>query len=215
MQDYFHMAHLNRYGPSLNDNIKNVAFLIFFGLPTPSEVSLSRIVSPKKAVFRAFFFRKSCFWPIRPNEDPQVLYMAGKLWISSFWWYKGKNIFLHPAERAIFYDGPHRYFPLYWEAVICANNYGTSTTGSGPLLFLAPRIIVVIFPQIIGTNIWWISDAANKFYNNLKPGSTWSTWVYLGPLGSTWVHLGPPGSTWVNLGAPGPTWVHLDPPGST
>ena len=84
-----------------------------------------------------------------------------------------------------------------------------------PLLFLAPRIIVVIFPQIIGTNIWWISDAANKFYNNLKPGSTWSTWVYLGPLGSTWVHLGPPGSTWVNLGAPGPTWVHLDPPGST
>ena len=23
-----------------------------------------------------------------------------------------------------------------------------------PLLFLAPRIIVVIFPQIIGTNIW-------------------------------------------------------------
>ena len=55
MQDDFHMAHLNRYGPSLNDNIKNVAFLIFFGLPTPSEVSLSRIVSPKKAVFRAFF----------------------------------------------------------------------------------------------------------------------------------------------------------------
>ena len=56
MQDDFHMAHLNRYGPSLNDNIKNVAFLIFFGLPTPSEVSLSRIVSPKKAVFRGFYW---------------------------------------------------------------------------------------------------------------------------------------------------------------
>ena len=118
MQDDFHMAHLNRYGPSLNDNIKNVAFLIFFGLPTPSEVSLSRIVSPKKAVFRAFFLENHVFDPFRPNEDPQVLYMAGKLWISSFWWYKGKNIFLHPAERAIFYDGPDRYFPLYWEAVI-------------------------------------------------------------------------------------------------
>ena len=102
MQDDFHMAHLNRYGPSLNDNIKNVAFLIFFGLPTPSEVSLSRIVSPKKAVFRAFFLENHVFDPFRPNEDPQVLYMAGKLWISSFWWYKGKNIFFHSAERAIF-----------------------------------------------------------------------------------------------------------------
>ena len=27
MQDDFHMAHLNRYGPSLNDNIEKVAFL--------------------------------------------------------------------------------------------------------------------------------------------------------------------------------------------
>ena len=102
---------------NFNDNIKNVAFLIFFGLPTPSEVSLSRIVSPKKAVFRAFFLENHVFDPFRPNEDPQVLYMAGKLWISSFWWYKGKIFFLHPAERAIFYDGPDRYFPLYWEAV--------------------------------------------------------------------------------------------------
>ena len=49
--------------------------------------------------------------------------MAGKLWISSVWWYKGKNIFLHPAERAIFYDGPDRYFPLYWEAVILIQKY--------------------------------------------------------------------------------------------
>ena len=56
-----------------------------FGLPTPSEVSLSRIVSPKKAVFRAFFLENHVFDPFRPNEDPQVLYMAGKLWISSFW----------------------------------------------------------------------------------------------------------------------------------
>ena len=119
MQDDFHMAHLNRYGPSLNDNIKKVAFLIFFRLPTPSEVSLSRIVSPKKAVFRAFFLENHFFDPFRPNEDHPVLYMTGKLWISSFWWYKEKNICLHPAERAIFYDGPHRYFLLYWEAVLC------------------------------------------------------------------------------------------------
>ena len=75
-------------------------------------------MSPPKAVFRAFFLENHFFDPFRPHEDPQVLYMAGKLWISSFWWYKEKNICFHPSEPAIFYDGPHRYFPLYWEAVI-------------------------------------------------------------------------------------------------
>ena len=74
---------------------------------------------PKKLFLGRFFLENHFFDPFRPNEDPQVLYMAGKLWISSLWWYKEKNIFLHPVERMIFYDGPHRYFPLYWEAVIC------------------------------------------------------------------------------------------------
>ena len=71
MQDDFHMAHLNRYGPSLNDNIKKVAFLIFFWLPTPSEVSLSRIVSPNKAVFRAFFLENHVFDPFGPMKTPK------------------------------------------------------------------------------------------------------------------------------------------------
>ena len=70
MPDDFHMAHLNRYGPLLNDN---------------NEVSRSRIVSPKKAVLGRFFLENHVFDPFRPNEAPQVLYMAGKLWISSFW----------------------------------------------------------------------------------------------------------------------------------
>ena len=56
MLDDFHMAHLNRYEPSLNDNIEKVAFFKEIGVPTPSEVCLSRIVSPQKAVFRAFLF---------------------------------------------------------------------------------------------------------------------------------------------------------------
>ena len=73
---------------------------------------------PKKLFLGRFFLENHFFDPFRPNEDPQVLYMAGKLWISSLWWYKEKNIFLHPVERIIFYDVPHRYFPLYWEAVI-------------------------------------------------------------------------------------------------
>ena len=102
MQDDFHMAHLNRYGPSLNDNIKNVAFLIFFGLPTPLKSVYPGSCRPKKLFLGRFFLENHVFDPFRPNEDPQVLYMAGKLWISSFWWCKGKNIFLHPAELMIF-----------------------------------------------------------------------------------------------------------------
>ena len=55
------MAHLKRYGPKLNGNIEKVEKIVKIGVPAPSEVSLSRIVSPQKAVFRAFFFRKSFF----------------------------------------------------------------------------------------------------------------------------------------------------------
>ena len=79
------MAHLKRYGPQLNDNIEKMEIFFKNGVPAPSEVSLSRIVSPKKAVFMAFFLENHFFDTFRPNEDPQVLYMAGKLWISSFW----------------------------------------------------------------------------------------------------------------------------------
>ena len=73
------MAHLKRYGPKLNGNIEKVEKFVKIGVPAPSEVSLSRIVSPQKAVFRAFFLENHFFDPFRPNEDPQVLYMAGKL----------------------------------------------------------------------------------------------------------------------------------------
>ena len=65
---------------------------------SPSEISQNI----KKMFLGPFSSENHCFDPFQPNEDPQVLYMAGKLWISSFWWYKGKNIFFHPAERAIF-----------------------------------------------------------------------------------------------------------------
>ena len=40
------------------------------GLLAHPEVSLSRIVSSQKAVFKAFFFRKSLFWPISVQWCP-------------------------------------------------------------------------------------------------------------------------------------------------
>jgi len=55
------MAHLKRYGQHFNVNIEKMKNLKKIGLLSRPEVSLSRIVSPQKAVFKAFFFRKSLF----------------------------------------------------------------------------------------------------------------------------------------------------------
>ena len=52
------MAHLKRYGQHFNVNIEKMKNLKKIGLLAHPEVSLSRIVSPQKAVFKAFFFRK-------------------------------------------------------------------------------------------------------------------------------------------------------------
>ena len=82
-------------------------------LPTPSEVRLSRIMSPKKAVFRAFFLENHFFDPFCPNEDPQVLYMAGKLWISSFWWCKEKKYIFASCRACDFYTEKLSWCWLY------------------------------------------------------------------------------------------------------
>ena len=50
-------------------------------VPAPSEVSLSKIVSPKIAVFRPFFGRKWSLTAKPSNFDPIVLYIIGKLCI--------------------------------------------------------------------------------------------------------------------------------------
>ena len=98
--------------------LKKWQFFSKLGSQPPLKSAYPGSCPPKKLFLGRFFLENHFFDPFRPNEDPQVLYMAGKLWISSLWWYKEKNIFLHPVERMIFWDAPHRYFPLYWEAVI-------------------------------------------------------------------------------------------------
>ena len=81
------MAHLKRYGQHFNVNIEKMKNLKKIGLLAHPEVSLSRIVSPQKAVFKAFFFLENHYSdPFRSNDAPQVLYMAGKLWISALRW---------------------------------------------------------------------------------------------------------------------------------
>ena len=80
------MAHLKRYGQHFNVNIEKIKNLKKIGLLAHPEVSLSRIVSPQKAVFKAFFLENHYSDPFRSNDAPQVLYMAGKLWISALRW---------------------------------------------------------------------------------------------------------------------------------
>ena len=94
------MAHLKRYGQHFNVNIEKLKNLKKIGLLAHPEVSLSRIVSPQKAGFRAFFLENHYSDPFRSNYAPQVLFMAGKLWISSLWWYKEKD-FLQPVEQSV------------------------------------------------------------------------------------------------------------------
>ena len=50
-------------------------------VPAPSEVSRSRIVNPKIAVFRPFFGRKWSLTAKPSTFDPIVLYIIGKLCI--------------------------------------------------------------------------------------------------------------------------------------
>ena len=70
----------------------------------------------EKMLRRGDFSKKRNFWPW-PMKTPKCY-----TWLESCGSPLSdgikKQIFVHPAERAIFYDGPHRYFPLYWEAVI-------------------------------------------------------------------------------------------------
>ena len=73
-------------GQHFNVNIEKMKNLKKIGLLAHPEVSLSRIVSPQKAVFKAFFLENHYSDPFRSNDAPQVLYMAGKLWISALRW---------------------------------------------------------------------------------------------------------------------------------
>ena len=55
----------------------------------PPLKSVNPELSPtKKAVFGLSFFENHCFDPFRPHEDHKVLFLVGKLRISSSSWYK-------------------------------------------------------------------------------------------------------------------------------
>ena len=70
-------------------------------------VRTSTFVCHKKTVFEAgFFLRKSSFDWLQPNEDPPVIDIVGKLWISAFSWYFWRLFF--PLQSV-------RIFVTLWE----------------------------------------------------------------------------------------------------
>lgn len=87
-------------------------------VPAPSEVSLSKIVSPKIAVFRPFFGRKWSLTAKPSNFDPIVLYIIGKLCIWRFWNSGGKSFFDHLWSARIFGTHPDWIATLIWFLVL-------------------------------------------------------------------------------------------------
>ena len=66
------------------------------------QIGRSRTVAAEISVFRPVLWRKYFFGPFRPNEHPQVLYMVGKLRISSFL-IKKIDYFFYPVKHQIFF----------------------------------------------------------------------------------------------------------------
>ena len=89
----FPIAHLKAYAPKFSGNMWKMPSVWKLGVPAPSKVCWSSFVSLKKAVFEAFFGEKPRFDWLRPNDDPPLIYIVGKLWISAFSWYFWKHIF--------------------------------------------------------------------------------------------------------------------------
>ena len=79
--DALPIAHFEEKVPNFSKHMLKLAIASKIWVPAPSEVSLSKIVSPKIAVFRPFFGRKWSLTAKPSNFDPIVLYIIGKLCI--------------------------------------------------------------------------------------------------------------------------------------
>ena len=84
--DALPIAHFEDYVPLFLKHLWKLAISLKLWVPAHFEVGWSRTVSAKIGVFRPLFWRKSLFSPISTNKHPQVLYMVGKLRISTLWW---------------------------------------------------------------------------------------------------------------------------------
>ena len=63
--------------------LKKWQFFSKLGSQPPLKSAYPGSCPPKKLFLGRFFLENHFFDPFRPNEDPQVLYMAGKLWSGS------------------------------------------------------------------------------------------------------------------------------------
>ena len=79
-------AHFEAYVSNFSKHLWKLAISQKLWVPAHSEVSLSGTMTAKMNVFRPLIGRKWFFEAFWPKEHPQVLYMVGKLRISSFRW---------------------------------------------------------------------------------------------------------------------------------
>ena len=95
-----------------------LAIALKIWVPAPSEVSLSKIVTPKTAVFRPFFGRKWSLTPKPSTFDLIVLYIIGKLCNWRFWNSGGKLFFYHLWSARIFVMHPDWIATFIWFLVL-------------------------------------------------------------------------------------------------
>ena len=100
--DALPIAHFEDNVPNFSKHMLKLAIPLKIWVPALSEVSRSRIVNPKIAVFRPFFGRKWSLTAKPSTFDPIVLYIIGKLCIWRVWNSGGKSIFDHRWSARIF-----------------------------------------------------------------------------------------------------------------
>ena len=116
--DALPIAHFEAYVPNFSKHMLKLAIPLKIWVPALSEVSRSRIVNPKIAVFRPFFGRKWSLTAKPSTFDPIVLYIIGKLCIWRVWNSGGKSIFDHLWSARIFVTHTDWVATLIWFLVL-------------------------------------------------------------------------------------------------
>ena len=78
------IAHFEHYAPNFARKIFILMTLLKFGSQQAPKSVDPESCHSKNLFFRLFFGENPHFHPFRPNVDPPVVYMVGKLWISPF-----------------------------------------------------------------------------------------------------------------------------------
>ena len=142
--DALPIAHIEDNVPHFSKHMLKLAISSKILVPAPSEVSLSKIVSPKIAVFRPFFGRKWSLTAKPSTFDPKVFFHNRKavhLTNQKLWW---EVNFRRPMKCQNFCDASGQTcnpYPISCLMFCCVSQYNhLITTNRQKGLFCATLI---------------------------------------------------------------------------